>query len=591
MKKSKLWIVLTAFPILVASMIILMGNIPVGEKSTEVTFNSLGEVSDFSLIDHQGISHQFSYYNDKRAMVLFVHGNGCPIVRNSITDLHKLQRKFSTDGIQFFMINSNLQDKVKEVKEEAEDFNIPFPILMDDQQLVANMLNLHVTAEALLIDMKTKQIIYRGPVSDRVGFETQKDNAEHTYLQDAIQSFLEGKPINEPNRKTKGCAITRLSDSRSDSITYTKDVAPILVQKCVECHQQGGIAPWAMKDYLTIMGWSSMIKNVIYTKRMPPWHADPAIGHFRNNLSLSDTEVKTIMSWIDEGMVKGEGEDPLAQRPPDTQSWSLGKPDFIMTMEPESIPATGIIDYRYQVYKHHFNKTVYVKAVEIQPERTEILHHLLATVEYPTDYELPLDRKRGPWIDGILASWAPGMQPETFPEGTGRIIPKGSTIYVQLHYTTNGRAQVDQSKIGLYFLPEPPEREFITIGPTDFDLKILPNDAEYVSTITEKIYEDIRVFGFFPHMHYRGKSMKYTLENPDGNRTPLISVPNYSFNWQRYYELETPLDVEKGSKIIVEAVFDNSERNQFNPAPQDTLYFGEQTSDEMMIGFFSYHKL
>lgn len=591
MKKSNLWIVLVATLVLVASMVILVGNTPASKKSEVTSYESLGEVSDFALTDYQGKFHQFSYYDDSKAMVLFVQGNGCPIVRNSISELNELRRKFSSDGIKFFMINPTLQDNVTEVKQEAEEFNIQLPILLDKQQLVANMLDLRVTAEALLIDMKTRQIVYRGPFSDRVGFETQKNTAEHGYLQDAIQNFLIGNPIVEPHRKTKGCAITRLSDRRQNKVTYMDHVAPILEQKCVKCHQQGGIAPWAMSDYKTVMGWSSMIKNVILTKRMPPWHADPNIGHFSNDLSLSNAEIETVMSWIDGSMERGEGEDPLAQRPPDTQAWRLGKPDFVMELEPESIPAIGIIDYRYQSYKLQVDKTVYVKAVEIQPDRSEILHHVLATVEYPDDYELPLDRKRGPWIDGILAAWAPGMQPETFPEGTGRIIPEGSTIHLQLHYTTNGRSQVDQSKIGLHFLNEPPDREYITIGPSDFDLEILPNDAKHFSTITEKIYEDIRVFGFFPHMHFRGKSMIYTLEEPDGNRTVLLSVPNYSFNWQRYYELETPLDVKKGSKIIVEAVFDNSERNPFNPAPQDTLYFGEQTSDEMMIGFFSYHKL
>ncbi|CAN5170632.1 hypothetical protein BH23BAC1_BH23BAC1_23100 [soil metagenome] len=401
MKKTKFYIIIIALLILVASIVILVGNIPGSEKSTEVTFKSLGEVSDFGLTDHQGIFHQFSYYNDKQAMVVFVQGNGCPIVRNSISELHELRRKLSSDGIQFFMINPNLQDNVKEVKEEAEEFNIQLPILLDKHQLVANMLDLRVTAEALLIDMKTKQIVYRGPISDRVGFETQKETAGHIYLQDAIQNFLVGKSIDEPERKTKGCAITRLSDSRSDNITYTKDVAPILNQKCVSCHQQGGIAPWAMSDYKTVMGWSSMIKNVIHTKRMPPWNADPNIGHFSNDLSLSDADIETVMSWIDGGLVRGEGGDPLAERPPDTQAWSLGKPDFVMELEPESILATGIIDYRYQSYKLHVDKTVYVKAVEILPDKNQVLHHVLATVEYPEDYELPLDRKRGPWIDGI----------------------------------------------------------------------------------------------------------------------------------------------------------------------------------------------
>ncbi len=589
LNRTKIWktIIVLAIGSLLAIFVVTK---PSDETSKPASFESLGNVSDFALMDHKGEFHQFSYYDDHKAIVLLVQGNGCPIVRHTLRELQSVKEEFAGRGIQFFMINASLQDSLETVQEEAEAFDIQTPILLDKQQLVAQMLDLRVTAEALLIDMEQNQIIYRGPVSDRLGYESQKENAGNTYLKEAIQDFLAGNRIPNPMRKTKGCAITRLSDQRSE-VTFTQDVAPILLKKCVQCHQEGGIAPWTMGNYKMVVGWSSMIKNVIYTKRMPPWHADPNVGHFSNDLSLSDTEIQTLMAWIDGDMPQGNGEDPLAQRPPDTQAWNLGTPDFIMELEPESIPATGIIDYRYQSHKLHVDKTVYVKAVEIQPDRTENLHHILATVEYPEGYELPLDRKRGPWIDGILATWAPGMQPETFPEGTGRIIPEGSTIDIQMHYTTNGRAQVDRSNIGLHFLNEPPEREYITIGPTDFDLEILPNDAEYFSTITEKIYEDIRVFGFFPHMHYRGKSMKYTLEDPDGNRTPLISVPNYSFNWQRYYKLETPLDVKKGSKIIVEAIFDNSERNPFNPAPQDTLYFGEQTSDEMMIGFFSYHKL
>ncbi len=591
MKLTRIRLLWLPFSLLMVWLLFTYGCAQDKGEHNQPDYRSLGEVSDFGLIDQKGKFHGFSQSSEARATVLFVQGNGCPIVRNSLGELRELDDEFSSKGVDFYMINPTLQDDAAEVRAEAEAFDIRMPVLLDQRQLVARMLDLRITAEALLIDTKTQQVIFRGPLSDRMGYESQKDTAENTYLRDAIQRFLDGDPILHPEPVTRGCAIARLSDQAVQDITYTADLAPILEQKCVKCHTEGGIAPWAMSDYETVLGWSAMIEQVLNTKRMPPWHADPNVGHFSNDLSLSDREVETIVGWLDGGMLRGEGDDPLAARSPGQQSWSMGEPDYVLELEPESIPATGVLDYRYQTVELTFDRTVYVGAVEVLPNETEVLHHVLATVGYPDDYVLPLDRKRGPWIDGILAAWAPGMEPEVFPPGTGRIIPRGSSIHLQLHYTTNGRALEDRSKIGFHFLKKPPKREYITIGPSDFDLEILPHDPAHLSTVAEKIHEDIRIFGFYPHMHYRGKSMKYTLEDPDGKRTPLLSVPNYSFNWQRYYALAQPLDVRKGSKLIVEAVFDNSEQNPFNPAPGDTLHFGEQTTDEMMIGFFSYHTL
>ncbi len=546
---------------------------------------------DFGLADHKGVFHQLSYYDDHAAVVLFVQGNGCPIVRNAFTDFEAVKKKFADQKVKFLMINSNIQDDRSAIKQEADEFKVQTPILVDDQQLVANMLDIRTTSETFLIDMKSRRLKYRGPISDRLNYETQKQTAGSNHLENAIHALLAGETIMEPARKAVGCKVTRLSDKMPEDLTYVQDVAPILKRKCAHCHQEGGIAPWAMKNYKTILGWSSMIANVINTKRMPPWHADREIGHFSNDLSLTTNEVQTITGWITGDMLRGDGDDPLETIKPNVQEWALGEPDYELEFKPESIPATGIIDYRYQSFKIKVKKDVYVSAVEVQPDKTEVLHHVLATLEYPKGFQIDLDRKRGPWIDGILAAWAPGANPEVFPAGTGRIIPKGSTIHIQLHYTTNGRPQTDQSRIGFHFLDHKPEKEYFTIGPSDFDLAIQPHDAHYRSKIYEKIYEDIRIFGFFPHMHYRGKSMKYTLIDPEGKKQTLISIPNYNFNWQRNYYLDKPLDVRKGSKILVEAVFDNSAQNIFNPNPEEAVYYGEQTFDEMMIGFFSYHKL
>ena len=353
-------------------------------------------VSDFGLNDHQGNFHHFSYYDNYKGIVLFVQGNACPIVRNAIQDFQAINDKYASKGIKFLMINANLQDNREKIREEAKTFGIQLPILIDDQQLVAKMLNLRVTAEVLLIDMESSQVRYRGAISDRLGYETQKQQAQNTYLADALDHFLSGEDIEVPTRKTMGCAITRLSDKWPGNLTYVNDIAPILKDKCVSCHQEGGIAPWAMTDYRTILGWSAMIKEVIYTKRMPPWHADKEIGHFSNDLSLSDEEIGTVIAWIDGKMERGQGPDPLADMAPEIKTWTLGEPDMVLNFKPEKIPATGIIEYRYQEFKLKFKKDVYVEAVEIIPDKAEVLHHVLATLKYPKNFRLNLDRNGGP---------------------------------------------------------------------------------------------------------------------------------------------------------------------------------------------------
>lgn len=226
--------------------------------------------------------------------------------------------------------------------------------------------------------------------------------------------------------------------------------------------------------------------------------------------------------------------------------------------------------------------------MEILPGNPEVLHHILGTIRYPEGSQGPVVRKRGPWIDGIFMVWAPGMEPEKFPEGTSRTLPSNSQLYMQLHYTTNGNAASDVSKIGLYYADEDDNTEYLSLGPADFEFEILPNDKRSEVAAFETFDRNATLYSFFPHMHFRGKSFKYTLVHPDKTEEILLNVPNYSFNWQRQYYLKNPKKIAAGSMLKVDAIYDNSEQNPFNPKPQDTVRFGEQTKDEMMIGYFNF---
>ncbi len=547
-------------------------------------------VENIGLYDQYDEYHNLYYYDDAKAIVLYVQGNGCPMVRNGYNTFQSIHDQYIDRNITFLMVNSNSQDDREEIKIEAEEFKMDIPILVDNDQFLANNLKLNRTSEVLIINPIGWSIIYRGPIDDQLGYEGQKVEAENKYLINALDAFLDGRDIIENFIKSKGCAITiEPFVNEENDLTYTKDIAPILEAKCIWCHQPDGIASWAMTDYKTVRGWSSMMREVLLNNRMPPWQADPHYGKFQNDLSISDEQKKQIIAWIDAGKERGKGDDPLISNIAKEKVFTLGVPDTIITLDEQKIPENGLIDYRYQIIDlASLSKDIRVKAVEILPGNPEVLHHILGTIRYKTEEEAPVKRVRGPWLDGIFMVWAPGMQPEKFPEGTARTLPKDTRLYIQSHYTTNGKEASDVSKIGLYYADKEDLTEYVSLGPADFEFQILPNKKRNEVTAVEKIDRDITLYSLFPHMHFRGKSFRYTLVNPDKSEEIILNVPNYNFNWQRQYYLKEPKSIAAGSLLKVEAVFDNSEQNPFNPKPQDTVRFGEQTKDEMMIGYFNF---
>ncbi len=548
------------------------------------------EVPNFGLHDHNGDFHTLYYYGDAKAVVLYVQQNACPINRKAIKDLKSVRRQFKGKGIKFFMVNSSVQDDRTAIQKEAEEFDMDFPILKDEAQLVAEALQLHRTNEAIVLDPSTWTVVYRGPISDRLGYESERAEADKHYLAAAINAQLKGELPAETLVKGKGCLIKRLHDDVTAfaSISYEKDVAPILVDKCMKCHVEGGIAPWQMKNYETVFGWSNMMREVLRTKRMPPWHADPHYGLWEQDLALSTKELQTLVHWIDAGAKKAEGEsDPLASYDKTAPTWDHGEPDLKFTLNKEEIPANGIIDYKYQEIDINIDKDIWATGFQVLPGNREVLHHVLVSVIYPDGFKEPIDR-RSPWLDGLLAAWAPGGETEVFPANTGRVIPKGSKLHFQMHYTTNGKVQTDQSTVGLYYTDKKPENEYLMVGAFNTNLQIPPNEENYENKAKQLFEHDATIYALFPHMHFRGKAMRFTALYPDGTKEVLLNVPNYSFNWQRGYNFKTPKKVPARTVVYVDAVFDNSKNNSFNPAPEKTVYWGDFSFDEMLIGYMSF---
>jgi len=544
------------------------------------------KVENFALIDHEGKFHEFDYYRrdpDIKALVLFVQGNGCPLVRKRIPELKRLRDTYQAKGILFGMLNANPQDERDDLAEEAREFGIDMPILKDSDQLVAGMLGIDRTAEALLIDTKTREIIFRGPIDDRLSYQSAKTEASVHYLADAIEALLNGAEITNPKVEAPGCRIT-IDAPGEDSISYREHVAPILKERCLQCHTKGGVGPFAMTNYQKVNGWTEMISEVILTKQMPPWHADPHIGTFSNSCALTDEEARTIITWIRAGSPRGEGPDPLEGFQPKQPKWVLGEPDKIIDLPLQKIPAEGILEYRYVYLDSPFDHDVWVRAAELNPGNKKVLHHAIVTAE---DKSAP---KKHALIGQWLSGYAPGTDPTPCPEGTGILLRKGNRINIQLHYTVTGRAEEDLTRIGLFLLEKAPAKSLETSALAFHKFRIPPHAREHSKTVTKKIDGDILLYGLNPHMHFRGKRMSFTLKRPDGSKQILLSVPNYNFNWQRTYHFEKPLAIAAGSELIVENAWDNSALNPDNPDPSKTVGWGDQTFDEMFFATFTFVK-
>jgi hypothetical protein len=308
-----------------------------------VSFNAVAEdalkADNFVLIDHLGKAHELYYHSDDKAVVIVAQGNGCQIVRSNLEDLRAIRKDYAGKGVEILMLNANMQDNRSDIVAEAEEWGADFAIMKDRTQIIARSLAINRTGEVLVIDPRNWGVVYRGPLSDRVDFERQKNTASKRYVRDTLDALIAGKEITPSSVNAPGCIIN-YDDIDPATISYSDTIVPILKENCVACHVQGGIAPWAMSEYAMIKGFAPMMREVLRTKRMPPWHADPEIGHWRNEVGMSDDDTQTLITWIEAGAPRGEGDDPLTQIPPLKNVWTLGEPDLVIDIPAFDVPAS-----------------------------------------------------------------------------------------------------------------------------------------------------------------------------------------------------------------------------------------------------------
>jgi hypothetical protein len=373
--------------------------------------------------------------------------------------------------------------------------------------------------------------------------------------------------------------------------TYTKDVAPILFHRCAECHRSGEAAPMQLLSYKEVRPWAKAIREKVLERSMPPWLADPAYGHFSNDRRLSPQEIETLVTWVDAGAPEGDTRD-LPPTPRFEQGWTIGQPDVVISLaEPVAVPAEGVVPYKYIVVPTNFPEDKWVQAAEIRPGNRAVVHHVIVFAQDPHGRE-ESSESRGEggrdWAGAKLAGFAPGEQPKIYPAGTAKLLKSGSRLLFQLHYTPNGKAGTDLTSIGLIFARGPITHKALTGTATNFRFAIPPGDANYEVRSTWTAPDDIRLVDLMPHMHFRGKDFTYTAVYPDGHSEVLLRVPKYNFNWQLVYREQDPLFLPKGTRLDCVAHFDNSPNNPANPDPRKEVRWGNQTWEEMMIGWFDY---
>ena len=397
--------------------------------------------------------------------------------------------------------------------------------------------------------------------------------------------MLAQRPVARPVVASVGCRIGRIPQGvPTGNVTYVRHIRPLLEKRCVECHRAGEIGPFALTDYRNAVVWSAMIREVVDEGRMPPWFADPAFGHFKNDARLTTAEKQLLTTWIDNHCPEGESAD-AASSSHFLSGWRIPNPDRVMFIakEPHSVPAEGEVDYEYFLVDPGFNEDKYLQAAEVRPDNRAVVHHALVALVPPGDTRTRFDTL------GALLDYAPGMPPMILPEGTALRIPAGSKFLFQMHYTPNGTPQQDRSHLGLVFADSKTVTRLVQgVAVMNQAIDIPPGVADYRLSAEHVFSENVCLLSLSPHMHLRGKSFRIEAQFPDGRREVLLDVPRYDFNWQLRYDLVEPKPLPRGTRLVCTARYDNSGRNPANPDATKAVVWGDQTRDEMLIGFITY---
>jgi peroxiredoxin len=553
---------------------------------------SIGEVvAEVKARDVLGATFSLSQLDRDKFVVFAFLGVDCPLAKLYTLRLVELAREYRPKGVIFIAVDSNRQDSASEIAAYGRRHAIEFPILKDLRQTIADRLGAMRTPQIVVLD-RDRKIRYRGRIDDQFGFmrtnrtaSYRKPKPERNDLRCALDELLAGRPVSVAETEPTGCLIGRdRVPIAHPSVTYARDVAPILNRRGVTCHRPMQIGPFALTSYEEVAGWADMLAEVTQLNRMPPWHADPEAGSFLNDSRLSDEEKRVLAEWVTAGAPQGDPKD-LPQPPHFANGWMMPEPDEIIYMSKKSfsVPATGVVPYQVFIVDPGWKEDRWISAIELRPGNRSVVHHILV-------FALPANATAFDPLradESYFAGFSPGLQPEELPSGFARPFPAGSKLLFNIHYTPNGSPQEDRSYLGLKFAdPRSVVRE-VTVSCAFNKTFQIPPGAFNQEVRSQYVFQrDSLMLSLIPHMHLRGKDFCYEATYPDGRREMLLSVPHYDFGWQTTYRLREPKLMPRGTVVNCIAHYDNSEANLNNPNPKAIVGWGDQTFDEMMTGFF-----
>lgn len=513
-------------------------------------------------------------------------------------DVHRTQihNQYSPSGVRLISVNANFNETDETISQYYIQNPVPFPTYRDPGNKLADHLGATHTPQAFLFDAN-RRLRYHGEIDN--GWGVPEDTTSRG-LWDALDALLASREITRTNLPSFGCEIRRLPKSAAvitpTTPTFHRDVLPLLQNRCQNCHRPGGIGRVPFFDYTEVLAWAHQMRDSIETRTMPPWKAQPGYGDFKDSRRLSDTEIQTFTQWVDAGMPEG---NPVDQPEPLTfpKNWTLGTPDLILEPEaPYPLAALGRDEYRCFVLPTGQTEEKYVAAIEVLPGEREVVHHVSVYIDVSGKARLIQKNAPGPGypsfggigvpIYAALGGWAPGNTPFILPEGVGRPLPPDSDIILQIHYHKIGRAVEDHSRLGIYFAKKRVEKRLYEEVINSRLLFIPPNVKRHKATGSLTITNNEHILGILPHMHLLGTEMKVTATYPNGTQTSLVWVKPWDFNWQETYVYQKPIALPRGTRVTLEAFYDNSADNPNNPNdPPKLVKWGEKSTDEMCTVF------
>jgi mono/diheme cytochrome c family protein len=543
----------------------------VGRRIPEV---GLRDIDDRPLPSRPGI----------RATVVVCFGPSCPLSRKFGPELARLEKDYGDRQVDFVFWCPLDGVDLADLRGFSSAHGLASAIVAGAANGLAAALRPETTTEVFVLDA-ARTLVFRGAVSDQYGLGYAKPAPSRPYLRQALDAVLGGAPPPVAATTAPGCALDLPASLpvTPATPTYHREIRRIMQAHCVECHRDGGLGPFPLESPDDLAEHAGMIRRQVERGAMPPWFAAPPEpgGHalFSNDRSLPAADKAALLSWLKSGRPLGDpAETPLPRIFP--EGWTVGTPDVVYALpEPVKIQAEGTMPYQNRTVETTHTEDRWVQGYEILPTAPDVVHHVIVKV-HPKGATAD-----GRGEDGFFAAYVPGNSRRMLPPGFAKRLPAGSRLSFQIHYTPNGRETEDQLLIGLIYAREAPRHEVHVAGIAQPRLRIPPGAAHHVETKRQVVPMNLNVTGFMAHMHVRGKSFRYELTTPDGRTETLLDIPRYDFNWQLQYDCAQPRFIPRGSTLTITAAFDNSPGNPANPDPTQTVRWGEQTHDEMMIGY------